>query len=106
MNNTLIELTKIIDRRQLENAESSYTASLLHGGIEKCCEKFGEETIELIVASLSKPKDEFTHEAADVLYHLLVLLKAKNVSLTEVLQILSDRMNISGHEEKRLRSKD
>ena len=89
MNNTLIELSKIIDSRQLENAEQSYTASLLHGGIEKCCEKFGEEAIELVIASLSKPKDEFTHEAADVLYHLLVLLKAKNVSLTEVLPAIN-----------------
>ena len=67
-------------------------------------EKFGEEAIELIVASVKKKKKEIIGEAADTLYHMFVLLRSKNISINEVLTELASREGISGIEEKRKRN--
>ena len=83
--------------------ESSYTALLLSRGIEKCAKKFGEEAVELAIASVLEKKPEAAAEAADVLYHFLVLLQASGVSIETVMQELKRREGVSGLAEKSLR---
>ena len=93
-----------IQRKTTESPNKSHTAKLLKKGTEKCAEKFGEEAIELIVASVKKKKKEIIGEAADTLYHMFVLLRSKNISINEVLSELASREGISGIEEKRKRN--
>ncbi|MEO0328509.1 MAG: phosphoribosyl-ATP diphosphatase [Pseudomonadota bacterium] len=97
---TLEDLNAIIKTRAGETPDSSYTASLLAKGAEKCARKFGEESIEAIVAALSDDSEELTKEAADVLYHLLVLLESRGVDLSDVMAELGRRTAQSGHAEK------
>ena len=103
--NTLLErLDLTIQGKTTESPNKSHTAKLLKKGTEKCAEKFGEEAIELIVASVKKKKKEIIGEAADTLYHMFVLLRSKNISINEVLTELASREGISGIEEKRKRN--
>ena len=104
MNKILERLDLTIQRKTTESPNKSHTAKLLKKGTEKCAEKFGEEAIELIVASIKKKKKEIIGEAADALYHMLVLLRSKNISINEVLTELASREGISGIEEKRKRN--
>ena len=104
MNKILERLDLTIQRKTTESPNQSHTAKLLKKGTEKCAEKFGEEAIELIVASVKKKKKEIIGEAADALYHMLVLLRSKNISINEVLSELASREGISGIEEKRKRN--
>ncbi|MGI9481276.1 MAG: phosphoribosyl-ATP diphosphatase [Hyphomicrobiales bacterium] len=99
------ELACTINARRTEDAASSYTASLLHKGVEACAKKFGEEAVELALASVSGDGKHVQAEAADVLYHLLVLLEASDVSLNDVLAELARRQGTSGHVEKAARAK-
>ena len=103
MNKILERLDLTIQRKITESPNKSHTARLLKKGTEKCAEKFGEEAIELIVASVKKKKKEIIGEAADTLYHMFVLLRSKNISINEVLSELASREGISGIEEKRKR---
>ena len=73
MNEILLELKKNIKLRKQLSSEESYTASLIHSGINECAKKFGEEAFELVIAAIGEDLDSFNNEAADVLYHLLVL---------------------------------
>ena len=104
MNKILERLDLTIQGKTTESPNKSHTAKLLKKGTEKCAEKFGEEAIELIVASVKKKKKELIGEAADTLYHMLVLLRSKNISINEVLTELAFREGISGIEEKRKRN--
>ena len=104
MNKILERLDLTIQRKTTESPNQSHTAKLLKKGTEKCAEKFGEEAIELIVASVKKKKKEIIGEAADTLYHMFVLLRSKNISINEVLIELASREGISGIEEKRKRN--
>ena len=104
MNKILERLDFTIQGKTTESPNKSHTAKLLKKGTEKCAEKFGEEAIELIVASVKKKKKEIIGEAADALYHMLVLLRSKNISINEVLSELASREGISGIEEKRKRN--
>ena len=104
MNKILERLDLTIQGKTTESPNKSHTAKLLKKGTEKCAEKFGEEAIELIVASVKKKKKEIIGEAADTLYHMLVLLRSKNISANEVLSELASREGISGIEEKRKRN--
>ena len=104
MNKILERLDLTIQRKITESPNKSHTAKLLKKGTEKCAEKFGEEAIELIVASVKKKKKEIIGEAADTLYHMFVLLRSKNISINEVLTELASREGISGIEEKRQRN--
>ena len=104
MNKILERLDLTIQRKITESPNKSHTAKLLKKGTEKCAEKFGEEAIELIVASVKKKKKEIIGEAADTLYHMFVLLRSKNISINEVLTELAFREGISGIEEKRKRN--
>lgn len=102
---TLARLEAIIaSRAAAADGKTSYTAGLLAAGPEKCARKFGEEAIELILASQGSNANHTTAEAADVLYHLLVLLRATGVSLDQVMDELDDRFRQSGLEEKASRT--
>ena len=104
MNKILERLDLTIQGKTTESPNKSHTAKLLKKGTQKCAEKFGEEAIELIVASVKKKKKEIIGEAADTLYHMFVLLRSKNISINEVLTELASREGISGIEEKRKRN--
>jgi phosphoribosyl-ATP pyrophosphohydrolase len=97
---TLDALAATIAARKGADPETSWTAKLLSKGPEKCAEKFGEEAIEAIIEAVKGDRARLTAEAADVLYHLLVMLTARDVSLAEVLQELDRRSGLSGIEEK------
>src|SRR5215470_8282549 len=96
----LSRLAAIIAQRRAESASTSYTRELLDGGPERCAKKLGEEAIETVIAALGQDRRALTREAADLIYHLLVLLESKHVSLAEVLAELKSRMGTSGHAEK------
>jgi phosphoribosyl-ATP pyrophosphohydrolase len=100
---TLDDLAEIIDRRADASAESSYTRSLLDKGAAHCARKFGEEAIELTVAAAAQDAAAVRAEAADVLYHLLVLLRVRGVAFDSVVRELESRTRQSGHEEKAAR---
>lgn len=102
----LAALADEIERRKQASAETSYTAKLLSLGTEKCAKKFGEEAVELAIASVLRDRAHMTAEAADVLYHLLVLLAASDVKLPDVMDELARRQGMSGIDEKASRSKD
>lgn len=99
----LDRLAATIAARKSADPDSSWTAQLLSKGPEKCAEKFGEEAIEAIIAAVQNDRDALTREAADVLYHLLVLLTARDVSLQNVLTELDRRDGTSGLVEKAAR---
>lgn len=97
---TLDDLYQTILARKSADPTSSWTAQLLTKGPEKCAEKFGEEAIEAIIEAVKDDKAGLTGEAADVLYHLLVMLAARDVPLSDVMNELSRRQSQSGVEEK------
>ena len=97
---TLIDLADIVAARSRAEAGASYTRSLLERGPAHVARKFGEEAVELIVAALERERAPVVAEAADVLYHLLVLLRASDVALADVLAELERRTGQSGLAEK------
>ena len=78
----LARLSDTIAARKTADPDSSWTARLLAKGPEKCAEKFGEEAVEAIIEAVRGDRARLTSEAADVLYHLLVMLAARDVTLT------------------------
>ncbi|HMN38253.1 MAG TPA: phosphoribosyl-ATP diphosphatase [Hyphomicrobium sp.] len=102
---TILErLAATIQQRRSESAGKSYTRQLLDGGPAKCAKKFGEEAIEAVIAATGQDAAALTSEAADVLYHLLVMLESRDVALADVLAVLEKRQSMSGLEEKASRS--
>lgn len=101
---TLERLAATIAQRKGADPESSWTAKLLAKGPEKCAEKFGEEAVEAIIEAVKGDRVRLTAEAADVLYHLLVMLAARDVSLADVLAELARREGMSGIAEKAARA--
>lgn len=101
----LDHLSATIAARAGEDAKSSYTASLLAAGVEKCAKKLGEEAVETAIAAARGDKQHIAAEAADVVYHLLVLLKATGVSGEDVAAVLKARRGVSGLDEKASRPK-
>ncbi len=97
---SLDRLAATIAARKGADPENSWTAKLLSKGPEKCAEKFGEEAVEAIIEAVKGDRDRLTAEAADVLYHLLVMLAARDVTLAEVLAELERREEQSGLAEK------
>ncbi len=87
----LAELAETVTARRGASPEISYTAKLLSQGIEKCAKKVGEEAVEVVVAANSEDDERLASEAADLLYHLLVLLQARGVPLDAVLRELESR---------------
>ena len=103
--NYLTDLQKIIKSKKNEDPDQSYTAQLFFKGLQEIQKKFGEEAIELIIASASKNKTQTIYESADVLFHLLVLLTENNISIEEIVDELKKRSGVSGLEEKSNRKK-
>ena len=101
---TLNELAATITARKGADPDSSWTAKLLSQGPEKCAEKFGEEAIEAIIEAVKGDRARLTSEAADVLYHLLVMLTARDIPLDDVLTELGARQGTSGIAEKAARN--
>ena len=105
MTETLTRLAATIDARRGADPATSHTAAMLAKGPAKCAEKFGEEAIEAIIEATRGDKQALTAEAADVLYHLLVMLAASDVALDQVLAELERREGTSGIAEKASRQK-
>jgi phosphoribosyl-AMP cyclohydrolase / phosphoribosyl-ATP pyrophosphohydrolase len=87
----IIKLQDLIDDRKQKMPEGSYTTKLFQKGINKIAQKVGEEAVELIIESKDNDKDLFLNEAADLLYHYLVLLSAKKLRIENVVEILEER---------------
>jgi len=100
---TLDKLSQTIAARACADPDSSWTAKLLAKGPEKCAEKFGEEAVEAIIEAVKNDKAKLTSEAADVLFHLLVMLQSRGVALADVLAELERREGTSGIAEKAAR---
>ena len=97
---TLTDLDARIAQRAKASPEDSYTAKLLSRGMEKCAQKLGEEATEAVIAAVAGKPDELAGEAADLLYHLLVVLRAADVPLATVMEKLAERTAQSGLAEK------
>lgn len=97
---SLQDLAATIAARKSADPNSSWTAKLLAKGPEKCAEKFGEEAIEAIIEAVKGDKDKLTAEAADTLYHLLVMCAARDVTLADIEAELATRTAQSGIAEK------
>ena len=100
---TLSRLESTIAARRNAAPDSSYVASLNARGLPVIARKLGEEAVETVIAALTGSREELVGEAADVLFHLLVLLAAKDVALAEVLAELDRRDGVSGLDEKAAR---
>ena len=102
---TLHELEQRVRERAAASAEVSYTRRLLDAGPAHCAKKLGEEAIETVLAAVAEDKARLTAEAADLIYHLLVLLRARGIALADVEAVLAERTRQSGLEEKAARNK-
>jgi phosphoribosyl-ATP pyrophosphohydrolase len=100
---TLHDLEKRVEMRAQESADVSYTRKLLDRGVAHCAKKLGEEAVEAAIAAISEDRERVIGEAADVLYHLLVVLHARGVRLDEVEAELAARTRQSGLDEKAAR---
>ncbi len=100
MSDVLRRLAETIEARKSASPDTSWTAKLLAGGPEKAAEKFGEEAVEAIIEAVKGDRARLTAEAADAIYHLLVMLAACDVTLDDVLAELARREGLSGVAEK------
>jgi len=103
---TLHDLAQRVKERAAAKAEMSYTRKLLDKGIGHCAKKLGEEAVETALAAVGEDREALIAEAADLLYHLLVVLECRAVTLAEVEAALARRMTRSGLEEKTSRPRD
>lgn len=101
---TIERLVAVIRSRRSDSGDKSYTRQLLDGGAERCAKKLGEEAVETVIAGVSSDPQSLKTEAADLVYHLLVLLECRGVAWDEVLATLDKRMGTSGLEEKAARA--
>jgi len=97
---TLADLEKRVHERAKASASESYTRALLDKGVTQCAKKLGEEAVETVMAALQEDKSQLIAEAADLLYHLLVVMKARGVTLAQIEAELEKRTTQSGHAEK------
>jgi phosphoribosyl-ATP pyrophosphohydrolase len=97
---TLNDLETRVHQRSKESAETSYTRKLLDKGVAHCAKKLGEEAVETALAAVGEDRDHLIAETADLLYHLLVVLEARGVKLSEVEEVLGARTRQSGLDEK------
>jgi phosphoribosyl-ATP pyrophosphohydrolase len=103
---TVHDLAASIDARAVSGGEASYTRKLLDKGAEHCDKKLGEEAVETVIAAVENNRSHLIAESADLIYHLLVLLKARGVTLADVEAALAQRTSMSGLEEKASRKRD
>jgi len=99
----LDDLFATIEARKGADPETSWTAKLFAKGPEKAAEKFGEEAVEAIIEAVKGDKEGLTSEAADVLYHLLVMCASRDVTLDDIVAELARRQGMSGIDEKAAR---
>ena len=102
---TLSDLEKIVAERANASPEESYTAKLISRGMDVAAKKLGEEAVEAVIAAVNQNRANLVAESADVLYHLLVVLKAANIPLSDVLDELKTRTSQTGLQEKASRPK-
>ena len=103
---TLFDLEEIVDDRMTAGDETSYTRKLVAKGMPKAAQKVGEEAVEAVIAAVSGDREGLRNETADLLYHLIVVLRMSGVSLTEVMEELARRTGQSGLAEKASRPKN
>ena len=103
---TIHDLAATIDARAASGGEASYTRKLLDKGPEHCAKKFGEEAVETVIAAVENDRVHLIAESADLLFHFMVLLKSRGVTLEEVEAALGQRTTISGLQEKATRKRD
>ena len=103
---TVHDLAATIDARAASGGEASYTRKLLDKGPQHCARKFGEEAVETVIAAVGTDRGPLIAESADLLFHLLVLLKSRGIKLEEVEAALAQRTSMSGLEEKASRQRD
>ena len=103
---TLRDLEKRVQERAATSADVSYTRKLIDKGIPHCAKKLGEEAVETVLAAVAEDRDRLISETADLLYHLMVVLHARGVTLTDVEAALAQRTGQSGLEEKASRKRD
>ena len=103
MSFTLHDLEQRVRERATASPEASYTRKLLDRGIGHCSKKLGEEAIETVLAATSEDRERLISEPADLLYHLLVVLRARDITLSEVEAELGERTRQSGLDEKSMR---
>jgi len=96
----LKELTKVLEARKGDSPDASYVASLYAKGMDKILEKVGEEATETIIAAKNGDREQVIYETADLWFHTMVMLAAKDLSSDDVLTELARRFGISGHDEK------
>jgi phosphoribosyl-ATP pyrophosphohydrolase len=101
---TLARLAATIKAKRAASADKSYTRQLIDAGAERCAKKFGEEAIETVIAAMGTDPEHLKAEAADTLYHLIVLLEARGIAWGDVLAVLEAREGTSGLAEKAARS--
>lgn len=101
---TLNDLEAIIAERAASGDDTSWTVKLMGKGIHKAAEKLGEEAVETVIAAIAQDDEALTGEAADLLYHLLVVLKMRDIPLAQVMAVLEGRTGQSGLAEKASRS--
>ena len=102
---TLADLERIVAKRAAASAEESWTAKLVAAGQPKAAKKLGEEAVETVIAAIEGERKALVSESADLLYHLLVVLKIGGVSVAEVMAELERRTGQSGIAEKASRTK-
>ena len=103
---TLNDLAQRVKERAQASAETSYTRKLLDRGVAQCAKKLGEEAVEMALAAVGEDRSRVIAEAADLLYHLLVVLEARGIALPEVETALAERLGRSGLEEKASRRRE
>jgi phosphoribosyl-ATP pyrophosphohydrolase len=106
MSFSLEELEKIVTGRATSGDPQSYTAKLFAGGLERAAKKLGEEAVETVIAAVTHPSKGLVSESADLLYHLIVVLRLADVPLSDVLVELERRTKETGLQEKASRPKD
>jgi phosphoribosyl-ATP pyrophosphohydrolase len=100
---SVYDLERRVDERSTANPDLSYTRKLLDRGVAQCAKKVGEEAVEPALAAVMESRERLVEEAADLIYHLLVVLKARDIKLSEVEAVLGARARQSGLAEKAMR---
>jgi phosphoribosyl-ATP pyrophosphohydrolase len=103
---TIQDLVAIIDARAASGGEASYTRKLLDKGTDHCAKKLGEEAVETVIAAIENNRSHLIGESADLIFHLLVLLKSRDVKFSDVEDALAERTQMSGLDEKAARKRD
>jgi len=97
---TINELEKRVQERAKAGADVSYTRKLMDRGVVHCAKKFGEEAVEAVIAAIGEDRERLVAESADLLYHLIVVLHMRGVTLADVEAVLGERTRQSGLDEK------